>query len=117
MSLVTPRELRYGRGHGRPTEGYARQARARRFAILEEAATYAKEALQKHVDQMRNLAGDVSHADQRKAAAWLFEIAHGKAVTRNVEEDSGGNVQRTLIVRWMPPDPADRSNVILEEPD
>jgi hypothetical protein len=27
------------------------------------------------------------------------------------------DVQRTLIVRWMPPDPNDRSNVIEQEPD
>jgi hypothetical protein len=96
---------------------YARAARARRIAILEEAAKYAQEALEKHVDQMRNVPGDVSHADQRKAAAWLFEIAYGKAVQRTGEEDNEGNVQRTLIVRWMPPDPNDRSVRIEPEPD
>jgi hypothetical protein len=31
--------------------------------------------------------------------------------------DASADVQRTLTVRWMPPDPNDRSNVIEQEPD
>jgi hypothetical protein len=34
-----------------------------------------------------------------------------------MENPEEGEVQRTLIVRWMPPDPDDRSNVIEQEPD
>jgi hypothetical protein len=37
--------------------------------------------------------------------------------TQAIENPEEGKVQRTLIVRWMPPDPNDRSKVIEPEPD
>jgi len=41
--------------------------------------------------------------------------ALGKPTTFESPED--GEVKRTLIVRWLPPDPNDRSNYIEPEPD
>jgi hypothetical protein len=40
-----------------------------------------------------------------------------RALGRQDVVDTAPEVQRTLIVRWMPPDPDDRSNVIEQEPD
>jgi hypothetical protein len=37
--------------------------------------------------------------------------------TPAIENPEEGEVKRTLIVRWMPPDPNDRSKVIEPEPD
>jgi hypothetical protein len=46
----------------------------------------------------------------------LVDRALGRP-TQAVERSEEGEVQRTLIVRWMPPDPNDRSNIIEPEPD
>jgi hypothetical protein len=46
----------------------------------------------------------------------LVDRALGRP-TQAGENPEEGEVQRTLIVRWMPPDPNDRSNVIEQEPD
>jgi hypothetical protein len=83
---------------------------------MEKASQYADEAIQKHVDAMRNVPGDISNELQLKAAKWLFEAAYGRP-TQAVQLETRPEVQRTLIVRWMPPDPNDRSNVIEPEPD
>ena len=45
----------------------------------------------------------------------LLAYALGKPTT--FESPEVGEVKQTLIVRWMPPDPNDRSNVIEQEPD
>jgi hypothetical protein len=75
------------------------------------------EAIQKHVDAMRNVPGDISNELQLKAAKWLFEAAYGKPGQATIQLETAPDVQRTLIVRWMPPDPNDRSNIIEAEPD
>jgi hypothetical protein len=67
-------------------------------------------------DAMRNVPGDISNELQLKAAKWLFEAAYGRP-TQAVRLETHPEVQRTLIVRWMPPDPNDRSRVIEPEPD
>jgi hypothetical protein len=85
--------------------------RLRRHRVMEKASQYADEAIQKHVDAMRNVPGD-----QLKAAKWLFEAAYGKP-GQAIQLERAPEVKRTLIVRWMPPDPNDRSNVIAPEPD
>ena len=77
---------------------------------------YADEAIQKHVDAMRNVPGNISNELQLKAAKWLFEAAYGKP-GQAIQLETAPDVQRTLIVRWMPPDPNDRSNYIAPEPD
>jgi acyl-CoA synthetase (AMP-forming)/AMP-acid ligase II len=46
----------------------------------------------------------------------LVDRALGRP-TQAIENPEEGKVQRTLIVRWMPPDPNDRSKVIEPEPD
>ena len=83
---------------------------------MEKASHYADEAIQKHVDAMRNVPGDISPELQLKAAKWLFEAAYGKP-GQAIQLEKASDVQRTLIVRWMPSDPNDRSNVIEPEPD
>ena len=52
--------------------------RLRRYRVVEKASQYADEAIQKHVDAMRNVPGDISNELQLKAAKWLFEAAYGK---------------------------------------
>ena len=54
-------------------------------------------------------------ADRRAAGDRLLDRALGRP-TQAIENPEEGEVQRTLIVRWMPPDPNDRSNVIEPEP-
>ena len=46
----------------------------------------------------------------------LLAYALGKPTTFDNPEEAA-EVKRTLIVRWMPPDPNDRSKVIEPEPD
>ena len=53
-------------------------------------------------------------ADRRAAGDRLLDRALGRP-TQAVENPEEGKC--TLIVRWMPPDPNDRSNVIEREPD
>jgi hypothetical protein len=67
-------------------------------------------------DSGRPASGDISNELQLKAAKWLFEAAYGKP-GQAIQLERAPQVQRTLIVRWMPPDPNDRSNVIEQEPD
>jgi hypothetical protein len=45
----------------------------------------------------------------------LLAYALGKPTT--FESPEVGEVKETLIVRWMLPDPNDRSNVTISEPD
>ena len=86
--------------------------RLRRYRVMEKASQYADEAIQKHVDAMRNVPGDISNELQLK----VFEAAYGKP-GQAIQVETPPNVQRTLIVRWMPPDPNDRTNVIEPDPD
>jgi hypothetical protein len=53
---------------------------------------------------------------RRKATKDLIEACIGKP-GQALTVDASADVQRTLTVRWMPPDPNDRSNVIEQEPD
>jgi hypothetical protein len=46
--------------------------------LLEEAAKYAQEAINKQVPLMRNDAGDVPYSEQRKASQWIAEMSMGK---------------------------------------
>jgi hypothetical protein len=55
-------------------------------------------------------------ADRRAAGDRLLDRALGRP-TPAIENPEEGEVQRTLIVRWMPPDPNDRSKRIEPEPD
>ena len=52
--------------------------RLRRYRVMEKASQYADEAIQKHVDAMSNVPGNISNELQLKAAKWLFEAAYGK---------------------------------------
>jgi hypothetical protein len=107
----------YRTGHaGRPVRAITMEDRLRRYRVMEKASQYADEAIQKHVDAMRNVPGNISNELQLKAAKWLFEAAYGKP-GQAIQLETAPEVQRTLIVRWMPPDPNDRSNVIEQEPD
>jgi hypothetical protein len=51
-----------------------------------------------------------------KAMKQLWEACYGRPA-QALQVESDANTERTLIVRWMPPDPNDRSNVIEPEPD
>ena len=54
--------------------------------------------------------------ERHKFAKFLWEACYGKPA-QALQIDTAPDVQRTLIVRWMPPDPNDRSNAIEPEPD
>ena len=116
LSKINPPRYRDrgGRGGRLPVE-YARAFRARRIALLNEAAKYAPEAIDKRA-LMRNDAGDVPYSEQRKASQWIAEMSMGKplqAADLGMEQSE----HKTLTVRWLPPDPNDRSRYIEPEPD
>jgi hypothetical protein len=53
---------------------------------------------------------------QLKATKCMWEACYGRP-GQAIQLESATDVRETLIVRWMPPDPNDRSNVIEQEPD
>ena len=82
---------------------------------LPKAQQYADEIIKLYVDTMR----DVEKVDlelRLKAGKWLWEAAFGKP-GQAIQMDVGQATKTELIVRWMPPDPNDRSNVTIPEPD
>jgi hypothetical protein len=60
--------------------------------------------------------GIAARDGSQSAGDRLLDRALGRP-TQAFENPEEGEVKRTLIVRWMPPDPNDRSNVIEPEPD
>jgi hypothetical protein len=89
--------------------------RLRRYRVAQKAQQYADEIIKLYVDTMR----DVEKVDlelRPKAGKWLWEAAFGKP-GQAIQMDVGQATKTELIVRWMPPDPNDRSNVTIPEPD
>jgi hypothetical protein len=65
----------YRTGHaGRPVRAITMEDRLRRYRVMEKASQYADEAIQKHVDAMRNVPGDISNELQLKARAALIAL-------------------------------------------
>jgi hypothetical protein len=87
-------------------------------AVRLQAAAFAASHVPKIMQWWAELYQDEKQPMSVRIAAGdrLVDRALGRP-TQAVERSEEGEVQRTLIVRWMPPDPNDRSNVIQPEPD
>jgi hypothetical protein len=104
---------------GRPVRAITMEDRLRRYRVMQKVEQYTDEIVALHVDQMRNAAfedGKPNMERRMKAGRWLWEACYGKP-GQAIQLQTAPEVQRTLIVRWLPPDPNDRSNVIEPEPD
>jgi hypothetical protein len=98
---------------GRPVRAITMEDRLRRYRVMEKVEPRMDELLA----NMFELAFKAESEEvRRKATKDLIEACVGKPY-QAVQVDTAPEVQRTLIVRWMPPDPNDRSNVIEQEPD
>jgi hypothetical protein len=87
-------------------------------AVRLQAAAFAASHVPKIMQWWAELYQDEKQPMSVRIAASdrLVDRALGRP-TQAIENPEEGEVQRTLIVRWMPPDPNDRSNVIQPEPD
>jgi hypothetical protein len=87
-------------------------------AVRLQAAAFAASHVPKIMQWWAELYQDEKQPMSVRIAASdrLVDRALGRP-TQAIENPEEGKVQRTLIVRWMPPDPNDRSNVIQPEPD
>jgi hypothetical protein len=87
-------------------------------AVRLQAATFAAS----HVPKIMQLWADVYQDEKQPinvrlaASDRLVDRALGRP-TQAVEHPEEGEVKRILEVRWLPPDPNDRSRVIEPEPD
>ena len=73
---------------GRPVRAITMEDRLRRYRVMQKVEAAFED-------------GKPNMERRMKAGGWLWEA----------------DVQRTLIVRWLPPDPNDRSRFIEPEPD
>jgi hypothetical protein len=87
-------------------------------AVRLQAAAFAASHVPKIMQWWAELYQDEKQPMSVRIAASdrLVDRALGRP-TQAIENPEEGEAQRTLIVRWMPPDPNDRSNVIQPEPD
>jgi hypothetical protein len=102
-----------GTSIGRPRRLQSIQDRAARLQALQFCSSRVGKILQQYSDWFEDESLPIKqrmHAGDR-----LLAYALGKPTT--FESPEVGEVKQTLIVRWMPPDPNDRSNVIEQEPD
>jgi hypothetical protein len=87
-------------------------------AVRLQAAAFAASHVPKIMQWWAELYQDEKQPMSVRIAASdrLVDRALGRS-TPAIENPEEGEVKRTLIVRWMPPDPNDRSKVIEPEPD
>lgn len=90
------------------------EERLKRSKIVQKCSEFADEIVAFHIETMRD--PQQGRRDRLTAGQWVYEQAFGKA-KQQVEVDQPGLVRHVHIVRWLPPDPNDTSNVIEPEKD
>jgi hypothetical protein len=101
-------------GAGRKPGDIGMADRIRRYAVAEKAARYADEIISYYAEVFRNQGEDT--VVRMAAGKWLWEAAFGKP-GQAVDTTPNQQPKQVLHVRWLPPDPNDRSKVIEPEPD
>jgi hypothetical protein len=104
--------------------------RLERYRISERCAEFTDEVLNFWADVLRNplveaerdgkkvMARKYTVEQQFMACDRLMDRAFGKAaVVAQVDQNRREMAVRKIEVRWLPPDPTDRSNYIAPEPD
>jgi hypothetical protein len=102
------------RSNGRPNRLTTMEDRLRRHKAMKLIEPHTEELVAWHLAEFRN--PENTKLERHKFAKFLWEACYGKP-GQAIQVEAAPDVQRTLIVRWMPPDPNDRSNVIEPEPD
>ena len=105
-----------GRRFGAPKASSAIADRKQRFEFSQKCAEVADEILQFKLATFRNT--NLPVADRDRAADWISNRAFGRVpLPVEASGDIAERIHHTYEVRWLPPDPADTSNVIEPEPD
>jgi hypothetical protein len=100
-------------GAGRKAGDIGMADRIKRYAVAEKAARYADEIIDLYAQVLRNKGEDT--LVRMAAGKWLWEAAFGKP---GQAADATPNQQpKQVLIRWLPPDPNDRSKLIEPEPD
>ena len=95
-------------GAGRKAGDIGMADRIKRYAVAEKAARHADEIISFYAEVFRNQGEDT--VVRMAAGKWLWEAAFGKP---GQAVDTTPNQQpKQLLVRWLPPDPNDRSRAV-----
>ena len=96
-------------GAGRKAGDIGMADRIKRYAVAEKAAQYADEIIGLYAEVLRDQGEDT--VVRMAAGKWLFEAAFGKP-GQAVDTTPNQQPKQILQVRWLPPDPNDRSRAV-----